>query len=76
MLTTHPFDDDKLREECGIFGVSAADGGAALVGRNLLDCHPEPSRSQVGEMLRAGRKNCYTIEKQGVKKMKIGRAHV
>ncbi|MEO1308849.1 MAG: amidophosphoribosyltransferase, partial [Pseudomonadota bacterium] len=21
MLTTHPFDDDKLREECGIFGV-------------------------------------------------------
>ena len=22
MLTTHPFDDDKLREECGIFGVS------------------------------------------------------
>ena len=24
MLTTHPFDDDKLREECGVFGVSGA----------------------------------------------------
>lgn len=35
MLTTHPFDDDKLREECGIFGVSAADGGAALVALGL-----------------------------------------
>ncbi|MGJ3649924.1 amidophosphoribosyltransferase [Sphingomonas sp. GlSt437] len=35
MLTTHPFDDDKLREECGIFGVSAGDGAAALVALGL-----------------------------------------
>ena len=21
MLTTHPFEDDKLREECGVFGI-------------------------------------------------------
>ena len=21
MLTTHPFDDDHLREECGVFGI-------------------------------------------------------
>ena len=35
MLTTNPFDDDKLREECGIFGVSGADGAAALVGLGL-----------------------------------------
>jgi len=35
MLTTHPFDDDKLREECGIFGVSGADGAAALVALGL-----------------------------------------
>lgn len=35
MLTTHPFDDDKLREECGIFGVSGAEGGAALVALGL-----------------------------------------
>lgn len=24
MLTTHPFDDDKLREECGVFGIWGA----------------------------------------------------
>ncbi len=31
MLTTNPFDDDKLREECGIFGVSGTDGEAAAL---------------------------------------------
>ncbi|UVO52396.1 amidophosphoribosyltransferase [Sphingomonas sp. SUN019] len=35
MLTTNPFDDDKLREECGIFGVSASEGAAALVALGL-----------------------------------------
>ena len=35
MLTTNPFEDDKLREECGIFGVSGADGAAALVALGL-----------------------------------------
>ena len=35
MFTTHPFDDDKLREECGIFGVSGADCAAALVALGL-----------------------------------------
>ena len=27
--------------------VFAADGGAALVGTNVLDCHPEPSRTKL-----------------------------
>jgi amidophosphoribosyltransferase len=35
MLTTNPFDDDKLREECGIFGVAGAEGAAALVALGL-----------------------------------------
>ena len=35
MLTTHPFDDDKLREECGVFGVFGADGAAALAALGL-----------------------------------------
>ena len=35
MLTTHPFDDDKLREECGIFGVWGADTASALVALGL-----------------------------------------
>ncbi len=35
MLTTNPFDDDKLREECGVFGVWGADTAAALVALGL-----------------------------------------
>ncbi|WP_188054884.1 MULTISPECIES: amidophosphoribosyltransferase [unclassified Sphingosinithalassobacter] len=35
MLTTNPFDDDKLREECGVFGVSGAEGAAALTALGL-----------------------------------------
>ncbi|MBX3564573.1 MAG: amidophosphoribosyltransferase [Sphingomonas sp.] len=35
MLTTHPFDDDKLHEECGVFGVSGMEGAAALVALGL-----------------------------------------
>jgi amidophosphoribosyltransferase len=35
MLTTHPFDDDHLHEECGIFGVSHSEGAAALVALGL-----------------------------------------
>jgi amidophosphoribosyltransferase len=35
MLTTHPFDDDTLREECGIFGVHGADGASAMVALGL-----------------------------------------
>lgn len=35
MLTTHPFDDDKLREECGVFGVFGAEGAAAMTALGL-----------------------------------------
>ena len=35
MLTTHPFDDDKLREECGVFGISGADTASAIVALGL-----------------------------------------
>ncbi|MEL7105564.1 MAG: amidophosphoribosyltransferase [Pseudomonadota bacterium] len=34
-LTTDPFDDDKLREECGIFGVVGADEAANFVALGL-----------------------------------------
>ena len=33
----------------------AADGGAALVGRSVLDCHPEPSRTTLAGMLAGAR---------------------
>ena len=35
MLTTDPFDDDKLREECGIFGVYDTEGASAMVALGL-----------------------------------------
>ena len=34
-LTTDPFDDDKLREECGVFGIYGADTAAAVVALGL-----------------------------------------
>ncbi|HET6437250.1 MAG TPA: PAS domain-containing protein [Anaeromyxobacter sp.] len=47
----------------------AADGGRALIGTSLFDCHPEPSRSKLRELLETPRTNTYTIEKDGVKKL-------
>ena len=35
MLTTNPYDDDKLREECGIFGICEVEGAAAMVALGL-----------------------------------------
>ena len=35
MLTTHPFDDDTLHEECGVFGVAGSDSATALVALGL-----------------------------------------
>jgi PAS domain-containing protein len=45
------------------------DGGKALIGRNVLDCHPEPSRSKLQSLLGGEAANVYTIEKNGVKKL-------
>jgi hypothetical protein len=46
-----------------------SDGGYALIGTNLLDCHPEPARSKVKNMMAACEKHIYTIEKHGIKKL-------
>ena len=45
------------------------DGGASLIGTNVLDCHPEPSRSKLTHMMESGTNNIYTIEKDGKKKL-------
>jgi transcriptional regulator with PAS, ATPase and Fis domain len=45
------------------------DGGAALIGQNVLDCHPEPARSKLADLLENEKTNVYTIEKKGVKKL-------
>jgi hypothetical protein len=47
----------------------AAEGGAGLVGTNVLDCHPEPSRTKLAEMMKNRRANVYTIQKNGKRKL-------
>jgi len=44
-------------------------GGEALIGTNVLDCHPEPARTKVKRLLETQQTNVYTIEKRGVKKL-------
>jgi hypothetical protein len=45
------------------------DGGRALIGKNVLDCHPEPARLKLAELMAKRQPNVYTIEKNGVKKL-------
>ena len=47
----------------------ADDGGAALIGTNVLACHPEPARTKLAALLESGTLNVYTIEKNGVRKL-------
>ena len=44
-------------------------GGNELIGKSLLDCHPEPSKSMLSRMLKTHNENSYTIEKNGTKKI-------
>jgi len=45
------------------------EGGRALIGSNILDCHPEPARTKVRQLLESHQTNVYTIEKNGVRKL-------
>jgi len=47
----------------------AADGGTKLIGTNALDCHPEPARTRLKQLLETKQLNVYTIEKKGVRKL-------
>ncbi len=42
-----------------------AEGGRQLIGKNVLDCHPEPARSRLAQMLQEQRTNVYITERQG-----------
>lgn len=44
-------------------------GQESILGQNVLDCHPEPARSLLENMLRNPRTNVYTVEKGGLKKL-------
>jgi len=47
----------------------AKDGGADLIGKSLLDCHPPAARAKLETLLATQGTNSYTIEKNGVHKM-------
>ena len=47
----------------------ATEGGIRLLGTNLLECHPEPARSRVAELLKKQQSNVYTIQKNGIRKL-------
>ncbi len=49
--------------------IFAKDGGAKLIGTNVLDCHPEPARTKLRGIMAEQRTNVYTIEKGGVKRL-------
>jgi len=44
-------------------------GGKDLIGKSLMDCHPEPARAKVLRLLQTGERNVYTIEKNGIRKL-------
>ncbi|MBF0406228.1 MAG: PAS domain-containing protein [Candidatus Riflebacteria bacterium] len=46
-----------------------SDGGKELIGKNLMDCHPESAREKINNLLAEKKTNAYTIEKKGKKKL-------
>jgi len=47
----------------------AAYGGAGLIGRDVLACHPEPARTQLAAMYQTHQPNNYTIRKNGKRRI-------
>src|SRR5450756_2533533 len=45
------------------------DGGRALIGKNMFDCHPDPARGKLERLMDRRQVNVYTIEKNGIKKL-------
>lgn len=49
--------------------VNLKPGESSIIGKNILDCHPEPARSLLVKMMNEELKHVYTIEKNGKKKL-------
>ena len=43
--------------------------GEDLIGRNLMDCHPEHARAIIRRLLEKGGSNTYSITKNGINKL-------
>ena len=44
-------------------------GGKKLMGSNLLDCHHEPARTKLSQLMEQQQTNIYTVEKNGIKRL-------
>jgi len=44
-------------------------GGEALVGSNLMDCHPPRAKAIIKSLMENEQTNAYTIEKNGIRKL-------
>lgn len=44
-------------------------GGRALLGSNVLDCHPEPARTKLAALMEKRQASTYTTEKNGRRKL-------
>jgi transcriptional regulator with PAS, ATPase and Fis domain len=40
-----------------------------FTGKNLIDCHPEPAKIKLLDLMKNQKTNIYTIEKNGIKKL-------
>jgi len=49
--------------------VNSKDGGKALIGKSLLDCHPPGARRKLKRVMASGRPHLYTIERESAKKL-------
>jgi hypothetical protein len=47
----------------------ADDGGRALIGTDLMDCHPPKAQVKLRKVLASGRPNVYTTEAKGMRKL-------
>ena len=45
------------------------DGGRQLIGKNLLDCHPESARGKLKQLMETQQANVYTTQKGKVRKL-------
>jgi transcriptional regulator with PAS, ATPase and Fis domain len=49
--------------------VNSKDGGKALIGKSLLDCHPPKAQKKLKKVMASSQPNVYTTERKGTKKL-------
>jgi DUF438 domain-containing protein len=47
----------------------ANSGGENLIGKDMMTCHPPKAQEIIKKLIENNETNCYTIEKQGLKKL-------